>query len=302
MGITLIEAAKLETGDVVRSSIIEIFARSSPILRVLPFDDIVGNALRYTREDTLPGIGFRGVNEAFSEDTGVLNPLVEPLVIAGGDLDVDMFIIRTMGENQRSAHEAMKIKKLGHTYHQNFIKGDSETNPRQFDGLQRRLTGDQNINNGGGALTLTNLDALADAVDMPTHFMMTQNMRRRLTAASRDTSIGGFITQERDAFGMQVSFYQGLPILIADENGVDGAAITEDEESGSDKTSIYCLSLGDAMLTGIQNGGMDVRDLGELDSKSVMRTRVEWYTGLALFHPRAAARLRNIDPTTAVTA
>jgi len=37
-----------------------------------------------------------------------------------------------------------------------------------------------------------------------------------------------------------------------------------------------------------------VRDLGEIDEKPVFRTRIEWYCGMAVFHPRAAARLKGV--------
>ena len=60
-------------------------------------------------------------------------------------------------------------------------------------------------------------------------------------------------------------------------------------------TSIYVVSFGEGMLQGIQSGVMDVRDLGELQTQPVKRTRVEWYAGIALFHPRAAARLWSIS-------
>jgi hypothetical protein len=46
---------------------------------------------------------------------------------------------------------------------------------------------------------------------------------------------------------------------------------------------------------------MEARDLGELQTKPAMRTRVEWYAGIAMFHGRAAARLRGIS-NAAVTA
>jgi len=112
MALTLVEAAKINSGDVVKSAVIEQYARSSDILRVLPFENISGNAIKYNQEGSLPGIGFRGVNEAYSESTGVLNPVTEPLVIAGGDLDVDNFIIETQGASVRSTHEMMKVKAL----------------------------------------------------------------------------------------------------------------------------------------------------------------------------------------------
>lgn len=302
MALTLVEAAKKERGDMLRRSIIQLYAMNVDIGRVLPMTDIEGNAYRYSREDTLPGIGFRGVNEGYTESVGVLNPETEGLVIAGGDLDVDKFIIDTMGEDQRSVHEAMKVKALAHKFGQVFIKGDSTTNTKEYDGLQRRLTGDQKIaagsTSGGDALSLAKLDELIDAVDSPTHLLMSKAMRRRLTAAARDTSIGGFITWEKDEFGRQIAVYNDLPILLSDRNGNAFPTLAFDEANpggGSNVgTSIYCLELGESRLSGIQNGGIDVRDLGELESKPVFRTRVEWYMSILLEHPRAAARLWGI--------
>ena len=125
MALTLIEAAKRNAGDEVRAAVIETYARASDILRVLPFENIAGNALKYNQEQALPGIGFRGVNEGYTESTGVLNPVTESLVIAGGDLDVDKFIIATQGPDQRTAQEMMKVKALAHRWGYTFIKGDS---------------------------------------------------------------------------------------------------------------------------------------------------------------------------------
>ena len=65
MALTLVEAAK-RSQNPIQSAIIEMYARNSDILMSLPFDTIQGNALRYNREETLPGIGFRGVNEAYT--------------------------------------------------------------------------------------------------------------------------------------------------------------------------------------------------------------------------------------------
>ena len=308
MALTLVEASKLYAGDPLRSAIIELYARSSDILMVLPFEDIQGNAYRYNREQTLPGVGFRGVNEAYKESTGILNPITEPLVIAGGDLDVDKFIIDTMGESQRSTHEAMKVKALALKWTETFIKGDQASEPREFDGLQVRCTGDQLIAAGstahGTPLSLAKLDELIDAVDEPTNLIMNKTMARRLSAAARTYTVGGFITYDLDAFGRRVTKYNDLPILIADKDneGNDILPFTEAATSGnSTACSIYCVSLGDGKLMGLQNGGMEVRDLGELDTKPCLRTRVEWYNGIAVFHGKSAARLYSIS-NAAVTA
>lgn len=301
MALTLVEASKLYAGDPLRSAIIELYARSSDILQMLPFDDIQGNAYRYNREQTLPGIGFRGVNEAYTESTGILNPITEPLVIAGGDLDVDKFILDTMGENQRSVHEAMKVKALALKWTETFIKGDQATEPREFDGLQVRCTGNQLISagatGGGAALSLAVLDKLIDQVNDPQYLIMNKTMRRRLSAAARLTTVGGYITYTLDAFGRQVTRYNDLPILIADEDNEGNQILpfTEAASSGgSTACSIYCVSFGEGKLTGLQNGGIDVRDLGEIQTKPCMRTRVEWYNGIAVFHGKSAARLQHI--------
>ena len=304
MALTIIEAAKLNPGDVIRSSVVEMYARNSDILRVLPFDNIAGNALKYNREDILPGVGFRGVNEGFTESVGVLNPITESLVIAGGDLDVDRFITQTMGQQQRGVQEGLKVKALAHRWTLAFIKGDSSADPREFDGLQRRIPPgssqliDAGATSGGDALSLFKLDTLISKVDDPNYLIMNSTMSLRLAAAARQTGVGGFITWEPNQFGQRVTSYNGIPILIAREDNVgnDILPFTEPNPGGgaAASTSIYAISMGDGGVVGIQNDGISVRDLGELEAKPVFRTRIEWYAGLAIFSGRSVARLRGI--------
>lgn len=304
MALTIVEAAKLDSGDVVRTAIVEMYARNSDILRTLPFDSIAGNALKYNREDILPGVGFRGVNEAFSESVGVLNPITESLVIAGGDLDVDRFIVQTMGANQRGVQEGMKVKALAHRWTLAFIKGDSSADPREFDGLQRRIPAgssqliDAGATSGGDALSLFLLDTLIARVDDPTHLIMNKTMSLRLTQAARATGVGGFITWDVTAFGQRVAVYNGLPILIADEDNQGQQILPFNEPNpgggAAASTSIYVVHMGDGGLIGIQNDGISTRDLGELETKPVLRTRIEWYNGIAIFSGKSVARLRGI--------
>ena len=136
---------------------------------------------------------------------------------------------------------------------------------------------------------------------------MNKTMRRLLSAAARNTSVGGYLTYELDAFGRRVTRYNDLPILIVDkdEDNTDIMAFDELAElTGASKTtctSIYCVSLAENGVMGLQNSEMSVRDLGEQQSKPVYRTRVEWYITLAILRPRAAARLHGIKEA-AVTA
>jgi hypothetical protein len=129
-------------------------------------------------------------------------------------------------------------------------------------------------------------------------------MRRRLTQAARNTSVGGFITYGVDAFGRQITKYNDIPILVAysGNGGVEPLGFDEANPGGGSAvgTSIYCLSFGPGKVVGIQNGMMDVRDLGELEAKPVFRTRVEWYSAMAMYHGRAAARLWGVKDAAVV--
>jgi hypothetical protein len=297
--LTLIEASKLVNNDTYKQGVMMKFAESSEILRVLMFEGIPGDAVKYNVEETLPGIAFRGINESFTESTGIINPKVETLVIGGGDLDVDTSIIKTRGMIQRTYHEAMKIKALALFWTKTFFKGDSAVDPREFDGLQTRLTGTALISNGTAGLKLSKLDEAIDAVDNPTHVCMNKAVRRHLTVAARTAAVGGNITYTIDEFGRQVARYNDLPILIIEQDnaGTEILGFTE----ASSTTSIYILSIGVNRVQGIQNGGMDVRDLGELDSKPALRTRIEWLCGFGVFAPKSAARISGITDA-AVTA
>jgi hypothetical protein len=92
--------------------------------------------------------------------------------------------------------------------------------------------------------------------------------------------------------------YNGLPILIAKEDNIGNDILPFNEANpgggAAASTSIYAVSMGDGGLVGIQNDGVSVRDLGELEAKPVFRTRVEWYAGMAIFNGRAVARLRGV--------
>lgn len=306
-GLTLLESAKLENGNLYKRGVIEMYAGSSDILQNLPFENIPGGSLTYNREQTMPGIGFRGVNESYTPSLGILNPLTEVLVIAGGELDVDKFIIQTRGEQQRTVQEAMKIKALSLAWTRKFIKGDSSSDPREFDGLQVRATGNQVISagttSGGAALSLAVLDEAYDQTYNPSAWIMSKAMARKFGAAARDVDVSGQIGWTVGQLGQKVREYAGLPILTVDldHEGNQILPFAEAAYTGSDTaTSIYCVGFGADSLTGIQNGSMMVDDLGILQSAPIYRTRIEWYVALAAYNGRSITRIKNVGNTAIV--
>lgn len=303
MALTLLEASKLNKGEFVRSAVIEMFAENADLLRVMPFEDIPGGAYSYSKEGSLPGVAFRGFNESYTESTGVINPETEVLRIIGGDIDVDKALIKTRGAGIRTTHEAMKIKRIALDVMAKMITGDSEVDPREYDGLRKRINGNQLIPanltapTANSPLSLEALDSAIDEVDGANYLLMSKAMRNKLSVAARSTTVGGDLQWDKDDFGRRVAMYNDIPILIADYDG-GGQRIIDFNEAGpaggTTSTSIYVLNIGEGMVQGIQNGVMDVEDLGEIDEKPVLRTRIEWIVGMAILHGRAASRVWGI--------
>ncbi|ALH46381.1 major capsid protein [Paenibacillus larvae] len=293
MAQTLPEAAKLST-DILQRGVINLFARNSAVLEMLPFMEVAGNSYKYNQEGVLPGIGFRGVNEGYQESAGIVNQLSEGLVIAGGDVDVDRFIVQTLGNvnDQRALQTEMKTKALALAWTKTFFKGNVTKDPKSFDGLEKRLTGKQVIDGKGGELTITMLDELVDSVEgEPDVIYLSKAMRRELKRIIQ--SHNGYDEGSYDAYGRPVMTYGGIPIRVIETDASGSEILGFDEAGGT--ASLYAVKFGpEQYVCGLQNETISVRDLGELQEKPVFRTRIEWYNGLAVFHPRAAARLSGV--------
>lgn len=286
-----------------RRAVTELFASTSDILAAMPFESITGGVYRYNLESTLPGIAFRGVNESFTPDIGIENPQFESLFLAGGEADVDNFLLQTQGQGRQAREESKKIKQMARAVTDVILEGDNTTEPREFDGLKRRLTGTQLIHNsassGGGALSLAKLDELIAAVKEPTHLIMNRKFRdAHFPALMRNQTLMGNVQLTKDDLGRPVMRYNGIPMLVGYEVGPDARILPFTEVAsgggGAVTSSIYCVSFKEGHVWGIQSAPIDAKDLGELETKPARRTRVEWYPGMVIEDPYAAARLTSI--------
>ena len=86
MAVTLAEAAKYTT-NMVRKGVLEEIIKDTMVLQRLPFEDIVGNALQYLRENTLAGADFYVPNETWTESTGDVTQVTAGITILG-DVDI----------------------------------------------------------------------------------------------------------------------------------------------------------------------------------------------------------------------
>lgn len=310
MAITLVEAAKLSRDDLQRG-VIETFIQSSPILDRIPFLQIEGNAYAYNSEGTLPGVEFRAVNGSYSESTGTVNQASEKLVILGGDADVDTFIQKTRSNlnDQRAVQTAMKVKAASYKFQDAFFNGDVAADPNGFDGLKKRLIGAQVISAPGANgspvygsnadteaffAALDDLVAAVPGLDASNGaFYANSKLIGKIRAAGR--RFGGVEIVKEDMTGKRIVVWNGIPVLDPGTTsaGADILPLTEAKGAGA-TGSIYAVKFGqdegDGGVTGLTNGGVDVRDLGEIDAKPAYRTRIEFFCGVGVFSGRAAAR------------
>ena len=298
----IVEYAKGLPSDSIERAYIELFAADADFWRPMPMMAAPGGSYRYDREAALPGIAFRGINEAYTPTTGVINPLIETTFILGGEITVDKTLVRRFGEQRRTREEKMQMKALTRAASYEFLFGNNAVNPRVPDGLYQRLTGTNVLHNttasGGAPLSMYMLDQAIDACIEPTHIIANKAFRRRLTQAGRATGVTGFVAQTKDDFGNLITEYRNLPILVGYENDVDGKLIDFNESPSGGGSAVamsaFVVSMKEGHLAGLQVAPMEVKDLGELQVSPKYSTRIEWDMGWCIEHPSAAIRLDSI--------
>ena len=301
MALTLDEASKLSR-DMLLRGIVETIIKDSPVLREMPFTEIVGNGLTYTQEKTLPTIDFYDVGDTWAESTPTFEQKTANLKIMGGDADVDNFLKATRSNLQdlEASVIELKAKALKNKFEETFIYGDATVNPRQFDGLRKLIdtttAGNQVIAAGasGSTLTLSLLDQLIDAVKggKPGMLLMSRRSRRKINALVRAS--GGMIESDRDKWGNFTQFWNSIPLGVNDWI-LDTHLVSDSVETattGGDCSTIYAVQFGEGALCGLTAPGhLTVEPVGSLETKDATRTRIKWYVSLALFSSVKAAAL-----------
>ncbi len=305
MALTLAEASKL-SNDMLLQGVVETIAKESPILRQLPFIEIVGNGLTYNQENALPSIDFYDVGDPWNESTPTFTQVTAQLKIMGGDADVDNFLKATRSNIQdlEAAVIELKAKALKDKFEETFIYGDSAVSAKQFDGIRKLIDteteGSQVIAMGatGATLTLAKLDELIDAVkggklDM---LLMSRRSRRKINALVR--AAGGMMVTDRDKFGNFMEFWDGIPIGVSDwilDTHVVAGSL-ETATTGGTSSTIYALQTGEGALCGLTApGGLVAEPIGSIETKDASRTRLKWYVSLALFSSIKAAALIGVQ-------
>jgi HK97 family phage major capsid protein len=306
MATTLAECAKL-SNDALLAGVIETIIKDSPLIQKLPFIEIVGNALTYNRELTLPAAEWHASNDdwatspliTFSQQTATLK-------ILGQNADVDNYVKQTRSNIQdvEAAIIELTAKAIRNELERCFLYGSSTADANQFNGLRAIIdtatAGNQVIAAGatGATLTLAMLDQLIDAVKggKPDLLVMSRRSRRKVNALAR--AAGNNLEVGQGFLGEFVQLYNGIPVAITDHQ-LDTHTVSGSVETlttGSTSSVIYAMQFGEAGLCGLTSpGGLQVEPVGAMETKDANRTRIKWYVSLALFSQVKAAALIGVQ-------
>lgn len=294
-GISLAQSARM-TNDVLQAGVIEVLATESKLLQLLPFMNVQGSGYTYNIEKNLGNAQFRKVNGGYNYGAIETIPVTERIVILGDEAIVDTYQIAVESDinNLMAIEVALRTKAIAHKFEKCFISGGtasgsgvpSESVANEFVGILTRYTGTAPANIPSDALPMytaqvitksddligdldTLLDMVAGGADA---LIMNKKTRRQLTAKGR-----AFCDYRQGEFGTQFLQYGGVDVV-----DLDGDLIADD--------IIIAAKFGaKEAVCGLQNGGVRVTALGEMESQPQLKTRIEWFVGLAVFNPKTVA-------------
>ena len=295
-GISLAQSARM-TNDVLQAGVIEVLATESKLLQLLPFMNVQGSGYTYNIEKNLGNAQFRKVNGGYNYGAIETIPVTERIVILGDEAIVDTYQIAVESDvnNLMAIEVALRTKAIAHKFEKCFINGGSgvttagvpsESVANEFVGILPRYTEATPANIPAEARTLytaqvitksddligdldTLLDMVAGGADA---LIMNKKTRRQLTAKGR-----AFCEYRQGEFGTQFLQYGGVDVV-----DLDGDLIADD--------IIIAAKFGaKEAVCGLQNGSVRVTALGEMESQPQLKTRIEWFVGLAVFNPKTVA-------------
>ena len=302
--LSLLESAKYGSTTLGRG-VVTTLIQESPIMEMLPFTSITGNALKVSVEDTLPDPAFRDVNESYTRSMGTDTERFFGCAILGGEVFIDNYIVRVQADQiSAKARQYSKFAKaMSRTFDATFFDGTGTSkdfkgiNALVDEGLGQKVSAGTN----GAALTLSMLDEAWDSLrgqSAPDALLMNRTLRRKINSLAQGTYYS-LLDVGTDVFGRQVNMYNGTPIRIIGDDKSGNAILDFDETQGSSSvtSSIYAMAFGtDENVYGILGlgGSFDVKDFGETESAPGHLGRVEVYPGIVIANSFSVARLHGI--------
>lgn len=315
MPLTLAEADKYSTNQVL-IGVAETAADTNPLLALMPFVSVLGNATQYQRKNVPSPPTFIAPGGTVTEGVPTTSQVTIALKILIGDADIDKFLRITRSKDQDLAGEllAMKAKDFADTWGDKVVYGSIDADPDEFDGMHEIISDDvvaQQIHAGAGttpgAGSFDSLDEMIDLVrPRPDALLASRRSIRGIQALARSQG-WDLALSTPGGINRPVTMYHDLPLLPADfqvdtETLVAGAFGVK---TGGTASSIFAVRLDETGLFGISASDPNVDDeleriiqvenIGTLETKDANRWRVKHYGALALKDSQALARYDGIS-------
>lgn len=332
-----LEQAAVGREDKMYRQVIDSLRRQSPLMDQMVFDDCIspsvgGSNLSYSymRTKTPSTASFREIGNEYDENTASREEVTTHLKVFGGEYKVDRVIAETSGIVDEVTYQMEeKIKATKNLFHHTIINGDSATNSKAFDGLNKALAGTNTEVNASGYIDISTsaamdsnyktvldlLDAfLAELSGKPSFLLGNSKLIAKLKGAARRA---GYLTHSEDAFGKTMEGYDGIPFLdmqyfakvttngtvteVTEEPVIPIASRSfgsgESASTVSGLTDLYAVSLGLDGFHGVTvtKGGIITYRLPDFRTAGAVKSGdVEMIASIALKNTRKAGVLRNL--------
>lgn len=314
MPVTLAEARK-NVQDDLQMGVYDEFAKSSFIMNNITFDDVVsptggGTTMTYgyTRLKTQPTADFREVNSEYTPQEVTKERHNVDLKIFGGTFQIDR-VIAGMGGivSEVELQMKQKIKAASALFNDTVINGDSATNSKAFDGLDKAVTGSSTEFVPTAAIDLSD-SAAVDAnwktfLDLLDEFLMGLNGTPSMIAGNTKLIAkikaiarrAGQYQITQNGFGQQVESYAGIPLV--DLGAKAGTNDPVSKINGQGETSLYAVRFGmDGFHAVAPTGNALIKTwLPDFKTSGAVKTgEVEMIAAVALKTTKAAGVFRKI--------
>lgn len=304
--------------DYLISGVADVLRAASPIMDNLPFHDAGSLSIEVIREAGLPNISWRRAGADHGSSKGRVDAIQETAFSFGNSIDVDKVYIK----NKKAIYDAralftkQTVSAMAFAFNDKFINGVPTTDPDAITGLWFRIQNDHAANkvNANGldissdaAALAANTQSFFDLLDALIYelpeggkklLVCNKTMLQRFWSLARQS---GVLSTVKDQLGRELYEYKGATFLDAGYKADQTSLIIGNVETnagtaltGGSATSIYGVTVGQEFLTGWQEYGLDVEDMGRLQNGVTWRTVVDWVVGLAITHPRSIYQMHGL--------
>lgn len=307
--ITLAQAQNL-TRDKLWNGVVDNL-RQDNLLEMMVFDDTAalngGSTLTYVYNvmKTRSTAAYRAINTEYTASEADTDLKTVQLKILGGSYAIDRVIQKNVKgiEEQEAFQLREKIKAIKRGYAKGFIAGNSTSDSKQFDGVDKlmdsKMVLDNNIDLSTAALITSNYTALTDALrDMqaqmdgaPTAFFCSPE-GYALIQKIADRAAG--FTTTKDNFGRETFYFNGTVFVpLGDVTGSEYNVIPTDAATG--KTAFYPIRIAEDGVHGIcpsdDQAGISVYPINTAETKAVREGSCEMVTAIAVKSARAVGKI-----------